>query len=279
MIGLAQWHNRRSQLLREKNTYMLPSFMTQHLHTQDDLAQALAALAKQDPRLRPVLALTGVPALRRRQAGFAGLASTICGQQLSTSAAAAIWARVTAAFDPFHHDKIRRARADRLGRLGLSAAKIKTLKLIAAEIAADRLDLEMLSEAPADEAHAALVALHGIGPWTADIYLLFCLGHGDAWPAGDLAIQEAIKLAFGLDARPGVKQMATIGDIWRPWRGAAAHLFWAYYKIAKAPGFEAAPPIPPSSTTTKSKAQRAVSPRKPTTPSRATAKSSPRRRT
>jgi DNA-3-methyladenine glycosylase II len=279
MIGMAQWHNRRDQLLREKNAYMLPSFMTQHLHTQDDLAQALTTLAKQDPRLRPVLARTGVPALRRREAGFAGLASTICGQQLSTSAAAAIWARVTAAFDPFHHDKIRRARADRLGRLGLSAAKIKTLKLIAAEIAAGRLDLAILSEAPADEAHAALVALHGIGPWTADIYLLFCLGHGDAWPAGDLAIQEAIKLAFGLDTRPSVKQMATIGDIWRPWRGAAAHLFWAYYKIAKAPGFEATLPMPLSSAATKSKAQRAGSPRKPTTQSRATAKSSPRRRT
>jgi len=99
-----------------------------------------------------------------------------------------------------------------------------------------------LSETPADDAHAALIALHGIGPWTADIYLLFCLGHGDAWPAGDLAIQEAIKLAFDLKARPTVKQMAVIGDLWRPWRGAAAHLFWAYYKIAKAPGFEAAPP-------------------------------------
>ncbi len=121
------------------------------------------------------------------------------------------------------------------GRLGLSAAKIETLKFIAGELANSRLDLLALSEMPADDAHKALTALHGIGPWTADVYLLFCLGHGDAWPAGDLAIQEAIKLAFGLPTRPTVKQMADIGEAWRPWRGAAAHLFWACYKVAKAP--------------------------------------------
>lgn len=216
--------------------------MTEHFHTQQDLERALSALAEQDSRLKPVMALTGMPALRRREPGFAGLASTICGQQLSTTAAAAIWSRMAVAFDPFHHDAIRRARTDRLGRLGLSSAKIKTLKLIAAEIAKGRLDLAVLSDAPADDAHAALVALHGIGPWTADIYLLFCLGHSDAWPAGDLAIQEAIRMAFGMKARPTVKEMATIGEAWRPWRGAAAHLFWAYYKVAKAPGFEAMPP-------------------------------------
>ncbi len=218
--------------------------MTAHLATQDDLARALGALAEQDPRLKPLLALTGMPALRRREAGFAGLASTICGQQLSTSAAGAIWARITAAFDPFDHELIRRARPARLGRLGLSAAKIKTLKAIAGEIASGRLDLAALAEMPADDAHATLTALHGIGPWTADVYLLFCLGHGDAWPAGDLALQEAIRIAFAMTARPTTKAMASLGDIWRPWRGAAAHLFWAYYRVAKAPGFEALPAAP-----------------------------------
>lgn len=223
--------------------------MTTHLHSQDDLERALAALAARDARLRPLLAQTGMPALRQRAPGFPGLAAAICGQQLSTKAAAAIWARVSAAFEPMHPDAIRRARADRLGRLGLSAAKIKTLKLIAGEITKGRLDLEALAETPADDAHVALTALHGIGPWTADIYLLFCLGHGDAWPAGDLAIQEAIRIAFGLPQRPTVKQMAAIGDAWRPWRGAAAHLFWAYYRVAKAPGFEAVlPPDPQAGT-------------------------------
>ncbi|MDR3465586.1 MAG: DNA-3-methyladenine glycosylase 2 family protein [Xanthobacteraceae bacterium] len=225
--------------------------MTTHLATQDDLARALSALAVQDPRLQPLLALTGMPALRRREAGFAGLASAICGQQLSTRAAAAIWARVAAAFDPFDHHAVRRARAERLGQLGLSAAKIKTLKAIAGEINKGRLDLAALAEMPADDAHAALTALHGIGPWTADVYLLFCLGHGDAWPAGDLALQEAIRVAFGLASRPTAKAMVGLGDGWRPWRGAAAHLFWAYYRIAKAPGFDALPAAGPTESSPK----------------------------
>src|SRR6476660_7402868 len=109
--------------------------MTIHLNTQTDLEDAIHVLIKQDPRLRPILDLTGMPALRQREPGFAGLAAIVCGQQLSTASAAAIWGRLTAAFDPFHHDAIRKARADRLGRLGLSAAKIKTLKSLAREIA------------------------------------------------------------------------------------------------------------------------------------------------
>ena len=86
---------------------------------------------------------------------------------------------------------------------------------------------------PADAAHQALCAVHGIGPWTADIYLLFCLGHPDAWPAGDLALQEAARLAFGLPARPNVKQINMLAEPWRPWRGVAARLLWAYYRTIK----------------------------------------------
>src|SRR6266436_9571012 len=109
--------------------------MTIHLNTQADLEDAVHALVAQDRRLKPVFALTGMPALRQREAGFAGLAHIVCGQQVSTASAAAIWGRVSAAFNPFHHDALRKARADRLGRLGLSAAKIKTLKHIARELA------------------------------------------------------------------------------------------------------------------------------------------------
>ena len=85
----------------------------------------------------------------------------------------------------------------------------------------------------ADDAHAALTALHGIGPWTADIYLLFCLGHADAFPAGDLAVQEAARIAFGLRKRPDAKALAKLAEAWRPWRGVAAHLLWAYYHAVK----------------------------------------------
>lgn len=207
--------------------------MTIHLNTQADLEDAIHVLVKQDPRLRPILELTGMPALRQREPGFAGLAAIVCGQQLSTASAAAIWDQISKAFDPFHHDTIRKARADRLGQLGLSAAKIKTLKSIARELTAERLNLDVLAEEDADAAHNTLTALHGIGPWTADVYLLFCLGHGDAWPAGDLAVQEAVKIGLGLKTRPTVKQMAPLAEPWRPLRGAAAHLWWAYYRVLK----------------------------------------------
>src|SRR5260221_5758751 len=196
------------------------SAMLIHLDTQADLEEAIHALVKQDPRLRPILEIAGVPALRRRDPGFAGLAAIICGQQLSTASAAAIWARVSAAFDPFHHDSLRRARADRLGRLGLSAAKIKTLKNLARELAAERLNLEVLANEDADAAHNTLTSLHCIGPWTADGHLLFCLGHGDAWPAGDLAVQEAVKMGLGLKTRPTAKEMTPLAEPWRPMRGA-----------------------------------------------------------
>ena len=209
------------------------SAMLVRFEDQSDLEDAMQALVKQDPRLKPILALTGMPALRQREPGFAGLAHIVCGQQLSTASAAAIWARLSAAFDPLDHDAIRKARADRLGRLGLSAAKIKTLKFIAKELAADRLNLDVLANEDVDAAHNTLTALHGIGPWTADIYLLFCLGHGDAWPAGDLAVQEAVKIGLGLKERPTAKQMAPLAEPWRPLRGAAAHLWWAYYRALK----------------------------------------------
>jgi DNA-3-methyladenine glycosylase II len=204
-----------------------------HLNSQGDLDDAILALVKQDPRLKPILEITGMPALRRREPGFAGLAHIVCGQQLSTASASAIWGRLNAAFDPLDPDVLRRARADRLGRLGLSAAKIKTLKHLAREIASERLNLEVLANEDADAAHNTLTALHGIGPWTADVYLLFCLGHGDAWPAGDLAVQEAVKIGLGLKTRPTAKQMAPLAEPWRPLRGAAAHLWWAYYRALK----------------------------------------------
>lgn len=207
--------------------------MTIHLETQSDLEEAIHALVKRDPRLKPVLEIAGMPALRRREPGFAGLAHIVCGQQLSTASAAAIWGRLSAAFDPFDHEAVRRARTDRLGRLGLSAAKIKTLKHLAREIIAERVNLDVLAEEDADAAHHTLISLPGIGPWTADVYLLFCLGHGDAWPAGDLAVQEGIKIGLGLKARPTEKQMAPLAEPWRPLRGAAAHLWWSYYRAVK----------------------------------------------
>src|SRR5919201_6887949 len=124
--------------------------MTIHLNSQSDLEDAIHTLVKQDTRLKPILELTGMPALRQREPGFAGLAAIVCGQQLSTASAGAIWARLVAAFDPFDHHAVGKARADRLRRLGLSAAKIKTLKHIARELAAARMNPEVLANENAD---------------------------------------------------------------------------------------------------------------------------------
>jgi DNA-3-methyladenine glycosylase II len=157
----------------------------------------------------------------------------VVSQQLSTSSARAIWGRLQTAFDPFHHDEVRRARAPKLARLGLSKPKIKTLKAIGTAVSKGAIDLDTVGRMEADEAHNALIALHGIGPWTADIYLLFCLGHADAFPAGDLALQEAARLAFGLPRRPGPKELSVLAESWRPYRGVAAHLLWAYYSAVK----------------------------------------------
>src|SRR6195256_5421623 len=207
--------------------------MSSFLHTEVDLQAGIAALVAQDPKLAPVLEKSGMPALRRREGGYAGLCSIVCGQQLSTASAAAIRARLFAAFEPFHHDTVRLARGDKLARLGLSRPKIKSIKAIGHAIAKGAVDLDSIGRMDADKGHAALVALHGIGPWTADIYLLFCLGHADAWPAGDLALQEAARIALGLRRRPDAKQMAKLAEPWRPWRGVAAHLLWAYYHAVK----------------------------------------------
>ncbi|HZS63636.1 MAG TPA: DNA-3-methyladenine glycosylase 2 family protein [Xanthobacteraceae bacterium] len=207
--------------------------MSYFLRSDADLHEALARLVAVDRRLEAVLAKAGRPRLRRRPDGFPGLCAVVVSQQLSTASARAIWGRLSAAFDPFHHDAVRRARTDKLARLGLSKPKIRTVKALAAAVAKGEVDLQRLPALPADEAHAALTALHGVGPWTAEIYLLFCLGHADAWPAGDLALQEAARLAFGLRQRPESKQMVALAEPWRPWRGVAAHLLWAYYAAVK----------------------------------------------
>jgi len=207
--------------------------MTYFLRTDADLQTGLARLILADPRLKPVADKAGAFSLRRREPGFPGLCAIVCGQQLSTASAAAIRERLFAAFDPFHHDAVRRARADKLKRLGLSAPKIKSIREIGKAVAKGHIDLTAVGDMTADEAHAALTALHGVGPWTADIYLLFCLGHADAFPADDLAVQESARIALGLRKRPNAKVLSGMAEAWRPWRGVAAHLLWAYYHVVK----------------------------------------------
>ena len=184
--------------------------------------------------MRRIIAAGAKPPLRKREPGFEGLARIIVSQQLSTASAAAIWARLAAGFPGWRRAPLRplptrlcarpACPPRRSGRCGRSPPRSTTARCRLASLAA----------LPADEAHALLTAVKGIGPWTADIYLLFCLGHPDAFPAGDLALQEAARVAYGLKARPSVKEFIALAERWRPWRGVAAKVLWAYYGLAKA---------------------------------------------
>ena len=223
--------------------------MVTHINNEADLDTGIAALIAGDPRWAPVLERGGRPPLRRRAGGFAGLAQIIVSQEVSVASAAAIHGRLVAACQPFEPACLLRLRKDRLVRVGLSQAKIKTLREIARAIEAQHIDLDAMADIPADDAHAALVSLHGIGPWTADVYLLACIGHADAWPAGDIALQEAARVAFDLAKRPTTKEMGPLAERWRPWRAVAARLLWTYYRAVKRregvliqPAAPAAPP-------------------------------------
>ncbi len=174
-----------------------------------------------------------MPPLRRREGGFEGLVRIVVSQQLSVASAEAIWGRLQTAVTPFEAAGFLVTDDATLRGAGLSAPKIRTMRAIAEAVTSGAVDLDALSIDDADAAHASLCSVKGIGPWTADIYLLFCLGHPDAWPAGDLALQHAVGHALKLEARPDQKTMAEIGERWRPWRGAAARLFWAYYAVVR----------------------------------------------
>jgi DNA-3-methyladenine glycosylase II len=199
------------------------------------LREAAERLRAKDPELiERLIAIGGPPPLRHREAGFAGLAAIIVAQQVSTASAAAIFGRLQARIVPLEAAEILKATEEELRACGLSGAKIRALFALAKAIVDDGLDLTGLGVLDAEDAHKALVAVKGVGPWTADIFLLFCLGHPDAFPAGDLALQEAAKLALNLKRRPDVAKLERIAERWRPLRGVAARMLWAYYRAVKA---------------------------------------------
>jgi DNA-3-methyladenine glycosylase II len=199
------------------------------------LREAVEGLRQKDPELVEMLiAIGGYPPLRRREPGFAGLAAIIVSQQVSVASANAIFGRLEACIAPLAAPRLAAATDEELRACGLSAPKIRGLRAVAEAVVERGLDLTGLAQLDAKDAHEALVSVKGVGPWTAEIFLLFCLGHPDAFPAGDLALQEAAKLALGLKTRPDAARLERIAERWRPWRGVAARLLWAYYRGLKA---------------------------------------------
>jgi DNA-3-methyladenine glycosylase II len=203
------------------------------IEAEADLRDGVRALRRRCEVMRRVHDLAGAPPLRRMPAGFEGLARIVVGQQLSVASAAAIWARTLAACQPFEPAVLLALRDKRLAKAGLSRPKIRTLRAVASACQ-DGLDLTELESASEEEVHARLTEVNGIGPWTADIFIMFCLGRADAWAPGDLALQIAAQHAFELDDKPGKEELLALAERWRPWRGVAARLLWAYYAAVKA---------------------------------------------
>jgi DNA-3-methyladenine glycosylase II len=218
--------NTKSRTLRDVKP--LPRIIA----ADSDIRDGVRALRRKCAIMRRVHDLAGHPPLRRRPAGFEGLARIIVGQQLSVASASAIWERTAAACAPFEPEVLLALRDEPLVRAGLSRGKIRTLRAMAAACS-DGLDLTRLAHASEEEIHAALTDVTGIGPWTADVFILFCLGRADGWAPGDLALQVAAQRAFELAERPDKEEMLELAERWRPWRGVAARLLWAYYAALK----------------------------------------------
>lgn len=203
------------------------------LASQQDLDQSLERLMHLDGRLVPFYTACGPIALRQRETGLSGLLAIVLAQQVSVASAKAIWERFSCAFGICDAQQIVASSDDYLRSLSLSRPKVRSVKAIAQAVL-EGFDLSALAAMEGEEAHSRLCQLHGVGPWTADIYLLFCLGHGDVFPAGDLALQVSVAEAFALTERPDAKALALMAQKdWAPERSAAAHLFWAYYRVLK----------------------------------------------
>lgn len=200
--------------------------------TDADMAEGLDHLERVDPRLIPVRAATGPVDIRYRPPGFEGIARIIVAQQLSVQSANAIWARFEALLGEATAENYLRHDDEALRGAGLSRGKVRTLTALA-EAAVGGLNLVGLADEPPEAAVEALTALPGIGRWTAEIFLLFCARNADVLPAGDLALQIAAAEALSLSARPSEKELRAISELWAPWRGVAAKLLWAYYKVMR----------------------------------------------
>lgn len=198
------------------------------LETAADLAEGAAWLVTREPRLGTVLARAGPLPLRRRTDGFEALLDAIVSQQVSLASAAAVLGHLRAA-GLIEAVAMAQAADEVLRGCGLSRQKIRYAK----GLAAAGIDYAGLHVLPDDAVVARLMALPGIGRWSAEIYAMFALGRADVLAAGDLALQEAARLAFDLAERPDERALRAMAEAWSPWRGVAARALWAYYHAVK----------------------------------------------
>lgn len=202
--------------------------------SEADIMAGVARLRRTCPGMAAAFKLVGHPPLRRWNSGFEGLVRIIVGQQLSTASANAIYGRLLEAVAPMEPVVFQAIDDGVLKGAGLSVAKIATLRALAAAVVDGRVDFAGMASAHEDEVRNQLRTVRGIGPWTADIYLMFCCGHADAFAAGDLALQIGAQRLLSLEVRPSPDELLAIAEVWRPWRGVAARMLWAYYGHMKA---------------------------------------------
>ena len=203
------------------------------IDTPEGVAAHLDSLMALVPELLPMRTRVGDVLPRVNPKGFAGMAKVICGQQLSVQSAAAIWGRFSQLPGALEPESYLLLTEETVRSAGFSRGKFLAVRTIAEAVEAGDLDFLTVDALPADDAIKALTALKGIGPWTAEVYLLFCAGHPDIFPAGDLALLKAAHHGLGLDARPTIKEMIGLAQSWSPHRSAAALLFWRYFALMR----------------------------------------------
>ena len=202
----------------------------QAITCEADIERGLAELLQLDPRLDAIAEVAGPVPLRLQPAGFAGLGQIVVSQMVSKASAAAIWGRLEARLDgQVEGAGVLDLGGDGLFALGLSRAKAATLLAIASAEASGHLDLNQAARLEAKAAMACLTAIKGVGPWTAEVYLMFCGGHPDIFPVGDIALVHAVHGAFEHEEKKRGPKLAAFAEMWAPWRSVAARLFWAFY--------------------------------------------------
>ena len=193
-----------------------------------NLKKAMRHLAKVDLDFARALKEVGHPELREVPRGFGGLMRSIVGQQVSVHAARSIWLRLEALLPSMEPAAFLALGDEQLRAVGLSGAKVKYGRSLASDIVAGRIDFEALHQLDDAAAIAMLTQAKGIGPWTAEIYLMFAHGRPDIMPGLDLGLVIAAQHLKKLRKRPDAKRLLKIAEAWRPWRSAAALLLWHY---------------------------------------------------
>jgi DNA-3-methyladenine glycosylase II len=197
--------------------------------TQPMFTQALKILKDGDPDLGEILSTMGPPPMWKRDPGFPTLVQIILEQQVSLSSARAAFHKLMQTVPILTPEDFLKLDGKTVKKIGFSRQKAYYCSQLAESIISGSLNLEGLRKMGDEQARDELIKIRGIGPWTADIYLLMALRRPDVWPIGDLALTTAVQRVKKLGARPSTQELETLSLAWKPWRAVAARIFWHHY--------------------------------------------------